>query len=309
MQCEIGVLGSKVSGKAAARRLGADDQAEGLRRMLVCNQPQIITLVSGKRGAGRTSVTLNLATALCSAGRDVLILDENPAPHNLTDSVGLLARHDLLDVIQGRCQLVDAIVTAHGCAILPMARLMRALPRLTVPEQQRLEDILREAGNGVDVMLIDAAMLEQEAVMSSSLAFGVRMLVVMDATSSGITQSYALIKRLALEHARLHFEIVVNKVADEKTARIVFGNIEKVARANLAARLEYLGCILKDDRMKRSTQLGRAVVEAYPSAVSARSCLALSQSVLNMTVQQYGLQGDIARMMRTLIGQHKRQLA
>ncbi len=284
-------------------RLGADDQAEGLRRMLVCNQTQTIALASGRRSSGRTSVTLNLAASLSKAGRDVLILDENPAPHNLTDSLGLLARLDLLDVIKGKCQLVDAIVGAYGCSILPTARLMRALPALNASEQQRLEEILQEAANGVDVMLIDAAMLDETA--SLALSPDARMLVVMDATSSGITQSYAMIKRLALEQARSRFEIVVNRVADEKTARLIFGNIEKVAKTHLSVELAYMGCIPQDDRLRRSTQLGRAVVEAFPAASSANSCIALAQGVLNMKRRQ-GTRG-IAEMMRMLLGQLKRQ--
>ena len=302
MQFDIRALDRAVSGKSMPR-LGVDDQAEGLRRMLVSNQTEILALVSGRRASGRTSVTLNLAAALSKAGRDVLILDENPAPHNLTDSLGLLARLDLLDVIRGKCQLVDAVVGAYGCSILPTARLMRALPTLNANEQGRLEEILLEAANGVDVMLVDAAMLDETT--SLALSPNVRMLVVMDATSSGITQNYAMIKRLALEQARSRFEILVNRVADEKTARLVYGNIEKVAKTHLAVELEYMGCIPQDDRLKRSTQLGRAVVEAFPAAASARSCIALSQSALNMKSQQ-GLQG-ISQMMRTLIGQLRRQ--
>lgn len=288
------------------QRLGVDDQAEGLRRMLVCSsQTQIITLVAGKGGLGRTSVTLNLAAALCNAGRDVLVLDENPAPHNLTDSLGVFARYDLLDVIQGRCQLVDALVRSQGYAILPVARLMRALKTLNSSEQQQLHNVLAEAGNGVDVMLVDAA--AGSTAVSSSLASGVRLLVVMDASTSGITESYALIKRLALENARLRFEVVVNKVANEEMARLVFGNMEKVARRNLAARLEYLGYIPKDDRLKRATQLGRSVVDAFPAAASAKSCMALSQSVLQMAMQQDEMEGGISRMMKNLIRQLARQ--
>jgi flagellar biosynthesis protein FlhG len=270
----------------APQRLGVDDQAEGLRRLLVGDQTQIITLVAGKQGAGRTSVTLNLAAALCSAGRDVLVLDENPAPHNLTDSLGLFARYDLLDVVQGRCALADAVLSGKGYAILPVARLMRQLATLNATDQQRLEQLLTEISQGVDVILVDSAMLSGAAAVSSSLASGVRLLVVMDATPSGITESYALIKRLALENARLRFEVVVNKVASEEIARLAFGNMEKVARSKLSARLEYLGYIPQDDRMKRATQLGRAVLEAYPAAESSLSCMVLSQSVLKMTMHQ-----------------------
>ena len=289
-------------------RVGSDvDQADGLRRLLVRNQTQVITLVAGKGGVGRTSVTLNLAAAMSIAGKDVLVLDENPAPHNLTDSLGLFARYDLLDVAQGRCTLNDAILRAKGYAVLPTARAMHALDKLNLTEQTCLENALSEASNGVDVMLVDAAMLVGQAAVSSSLASGVRLLVVMEATTSGITESYSLIKRLALENARLRFEVVVNKVADETVARLAFGNMEKVAKSNLAARLEYLGCIALDDRLKRSTQLGRSVVDAYPAADSAKSYMALSQSVLRTTMQQDEMEGGIAQMMKNLIQQLARQ--
>lgn len=304
---ELDHLGDITDILSVPQRLGVDDQAEGLRRLLVSNQTQVITLVAGKSGMGRTSVALNLAAALAGAGRDVLVLDENPAPHNLTDSLGLFARHDLLDVVQGRCQLQDVLLSGIACVILPVARLMRALENLTLSEQQRLEKVLSEVSVGVDVILVDAAMLTGQSAVSASLASGVRLLVVMDATASGITESYALIKRLALENARLRFEIVVNKVANEEVARLVFGNMEKVARSKLAARLEYLGCIPLDDRLKRATQLGRSVVEAYPASASAKSCMALSQSVLQQTMQQDEMAGGISQMMKNLIRQLARQ--
>ena len=294
---------------AMPQRLGIDDQAEGLRRLLVRNQTQVITLVAGQQGLGRTSATLNLAAALSSAGKDVLVLDENSAPNNLTESLGLFARYDLLDVAQGKCQLRDAVLRGKGYAVLPTARAMRALAKLNAAEQQCLENALSEASGGVDVMLVDAAMLAGQAVVSSSLASGVRLLVVMEATSSGITESYSLIKRLALENARLRFEIVVNKAANEQTARLVFGNMEKVARSKLAARLDYLGCIPLDDKLKRATQLGRSVVEAFPAANAARSYAALSQKVLQTTMQQDEMAGGISQMMKNLIKQLARQHA
>lgn len=293
----------RTGGKLAAKMTAGFDQAEGLRRLLVSNQTQVITLVSGKQGVGRTSVTLNLASALAAAGKDVLVLDENPAPHNLTDSLGLFARYDLLDVAQGKCQIRDAILHGKDYAILPAARAMRALASLSPSAQQRMEAALSEVSGGADVVLVDAAMLAGQVVVSSSLAPGVRLLVVMDATASGITESYGLIKRLALENARLRFEVVVNKVADEKMARLVFDNMEKVARSNLAARLEYLGYVPLDDQMKRATQLARSVVEAYPAAISTQSYLALSQGVLRMTRHQDEMAGGVAQMMKNLIAQ------
>lgn len=279
----------------------AVDQAEGLRRLLVSNQTRVITVVAGKSGVGRTSITINLAAALARSGKDVLVLDENHAPNNLLDSLGLFARHDLLDVAQGKCKPREAVLSAKGFAVLPTARAIHALAKLKQAEQQRLENALTEVSAGMDVMLVDAAMLVGQAAVSSSMASGATLLVVVDATASGITESYALIKKLALENACLQFEIVVNKVVDAKAARTVFENMAKVARRNLAARLGYLGYIPYDDRLQRATQLGRSVVEAFPTAVSAKSYLELSQNLLRLPTQQDESEAGIPSMVQSLI--------
>ena len=131
--------------------------------------------------------------------------------------------------------------------------------------------------------------------------------MVADATASGITESYALIKRLALEDARLHFEIVINKVAGEQAAMTVFGNMARVARHNLAARLEYLGYIPSDDRLRRATQMGKPVVEAFPTAVSAKSYVELAQKLLRLPMRQDEVEGGIPHFMQNLTKQLARQ--
>jgi len=283
------------------------DQAEGLRRLLVRNQTQVITVVAGKPGVGRTSATINLAAALAYSGKDVLVLDENHTSDNLLDCLKLYAKHDLLDVAQGKCAPSEAVLTARGFSVLHTARAMNEFLKLDQIEQQRMEDALTEVSCGMDVMLVDAAMLAGQAAVSSSLASGAALLVVVDTTTSGITESYALIKRLALENARLHFEIVVNKVTNERAAMTVFENMARVARHNLAARLEYLGYIPSDDRLKRATQLGRPVVEAFPAAVSAKLYVELAQKILRLPVLQDEVESGTSRIMQNLIKQFARQ--
>lgn len=288
------------------------DQAEGLRRLLVSNQARVITVVAGKTGVGRTSATINLAAALARCGKNVLVLDENSAPNNLPDQLGLSARFDLLDVAQAKCRLNDAILQGKGYNVLSAARAMRALPKLANAEQRRLEQAMAELNTTVDVMLVDAAMpvlnpkgegLSARDAMSSGLATGTSMLVIVDATASGITASYTLIKRMALENARLQFEIVVNKAGSDQEAKNIFGNMAKVARHHLAARLEYLGHIPADNKLKRAAQLGRSVVDAFPGASSAQSCLALAQKLLCLPVNRDEHEGGIGQMMQSLIRQ------
>ncbi|MDO8465141.1 MAG: AAA family ATPase [Gallionella sp.] len=286
------------------------DQAEGLRRLLICNQTQVISVVAGKAGVGRTSTTINLATALAHSGKNVLVLDENHAPNNLPDRLGLFPKHDLLDVAQGKCRLHEAVLTDRGFCILPTARAMHAVQRtedkqatLKREEQQRLKKALTEASDGVDVMLVDTAMLVGQATVSSSLVSGAALLLVVEATPSGITESYALIKRLATENVRQHFEIVVNKAGNEKAAMTVFENMANVTRRNLPAHLEYLGYIPFDDRVNYATQLGKSVIEAFPAAASAKSYVKLSQKLLRLPMQHDEAEGGVSAIIQNLMRQ------
>lgn len=280
-----------------------NDQADGLRRLMVGDPTRLITVVGAKAGVGRTSMTINLAAALAGAGKDVLVLDENQAPNNLVDRLMLSPHTELLDVAQGRCELRQVMQSSLGFSVLPAARAIRALGRLSSTELQRLENALTEASNGADVMLVDAATLAGDSSVSSALASGVSMLVVVDATVSGITETYTMIKRLALENARLNFEVVVNRVHNEAEAINVFGNMARVARRHLTAHLDYLGYIPADAKLARANQLGRAVVEAFPTSHSAQAYVELVQHSLLQGTGHDETKGGVSGMLKSLVRQ------
>lgn len=320
------------------------DQAEGLRRLLVRNHTQVVLLLTGKAGVGRTSTTINLASALSKLGKAVLVLDENHSSNNIADQLGLHGRYDLLDIAQQKCKPEQALLSKHGFSVLPAARAINSLAQMNRQEQQRLGEVLAEVADSTDVMLVEVAMpvlmqspdlrqcyqqtmarpmlMSREngvaglAGVSSGFASGVTLLVVMDATVSGITDSYALIKKLALESACLQFEIVVNRVADERAAKLVFENMAKVALRKLSVRLEYLGCIPRDDRFKRASRYGAPVSEAYPAAIPANSYRDIAQGLLRLPMQKIetgrGMRAAVQGLMGKVtqpVPQHSKNVA
>ena len=247
------------------------DQAEGLRRLLVRASAHVVTVAAARTGLGASSLVVNLATVLAQAGRDVLVLDESPSYDNVGNMLALKPRYDLLNVVRRDKALREIMLhTQQGVRVLPMARAIQALPQLSLPERERLLECLADASHGVDVVLVDAA-ATGERYISASLAPAQPLLVVLNTGASAITESYALIKRMAMQDGRQSFEIVVNKAQDEREAQLVFGNVAQVARRHLHVRVEYLGYIPLDEKLKRATQLCRPVVEAFPAAPSARA--------------------------------------
>ena len=73
---------------------------------------KVITITSGKGGVGKTTVTANLATALAMRGHKVVAIDSDIGLRNLDVVLGLENRivYDLVDVIEGRCRLNQAMI-------------------------------------------------------------------------------------------------------------------------------------------------------------------------------------------------------
>lgn len=244
----------------------ASDQAEGLRRLLLRDPARVVLVAAARAGLGATSVTVNLATALAQSGESVVVLDENLSSGNVANRLGLKPRHDLLSAVRRDKAWREIVLhSRQGVRILPAARAIRSLPQLSAAERENLLGCLAEASRGAGIVLVDTA----PCAHPDSLAPGQPLLLVLNATAAAITESYALIKRLAVRDGRQHFMVVVNKARDEREAQTVFGNMEQVARRHLRVRVEYLGFVPVDEMLQCATQLRRPVLEAFPAAPSA----------------------------------------
>lgn len=72
----------------------------------------VITITSGKGGVGKTTTTANVGVALARIGKKVVVIDADIGLRNLDVVMGLENRivYDLVDVIEGRCKLRQAMI-------------------------------------------------------------------------------------------------------------------------------------------------------------------------------------------------------
>jgi flagellar biosynthesis protein FlhG len=128
-------------------------------------------------------------------------------------------------------------------------------------------------------------------------------MMVLNGTANGITESYAMLKQMALRNGRQTFNIMINQVNNEREANKIFCNIEQVAWQKLQVRLEYMGYIPVDEKLKRATQLCRSVVEAFPGAPSSAEFGKLAHSLINAKKVVDEEVSGLARVMQRLIRQ------
>lgn len=281
---------------------GQWDQAEGLRRLLVCGSLRVVTVVGARPGLGATSVVVNLAAALAREGKKVLILDENLAHDNVANTLALKPRYDLLNAVRGDMPWRDILLqTESGVNVLPLARAMQAVFNLSGAERERLLESLTAASWGMDVVLVDAT--TDSHSVCTSLSGDETLLMVLNATADGITESYALLKQMAAAYGRLTFDLVVNKARNEQEARTVFDNMAQVAKRHMQVGLKYLGNIPLDENFNRATQLRRTLVEMLPDAAASGAFIELARKLMLLPAAEMDGSNTLNQLLQRLLQQ------
>lgn len=247
------------------------DQAAGLRRLLGGGQLQVVTFAAGCEGVGRSVSVANIGVALARLGKEVLVVDEHSSTDDIAASFGLIARYDLLHVMQRERRLAEVLVQPmHGLHILPAARAVKKLGKLTLAQQQALLDAMSGLERPIDVILVDASINHPHGFSPLGLASH-ETVIVLSGSSASITEAYALIKKVSHSYSRKHFRILVNKVRSLPDARSIFDNIAQVAAQRGIARLDYVGAIPLDEALRQAVQLCRPVVVHAPDSVAAHA--------------------------------------
>ena len=256
------------------------DQAAGLRRLLGRPSLRIVTFAAGSIGVGKSVAVANLAASLARQGREVLVVDEN-TEDGIAAYYGVLARYDLQQVIDREKSLSEVILSvAPGVRVLPVARVVRHLARLSDAEQRILLGCLTEIGPPADVLLVDASLDHPLGFSPLGLAAHETVIVV-SPSSAAITEAYALIKKVSLGYARQDFRILVNKARAAREARAIYDNIARVTGSRGLARLDYAGYVPVDEHLRQASRLCQPVSALFPDSPAAKAYQIVANDLLN----------------------------
>ena len=259
------------------------DQAAGLRRLFGREQSRIVTFAAGNVGVGKSLLVANLAASIARQGKEVLVLDEN-SKNNVASCFGVTARHDLHHLINREKTLAEVVLTvAPGVRVLPVARAVKKLAKLSLTQQESLMENITGLARPADVVLVDASLDHPLGFSPLGLAAH-ETVIVMSATSTSITDAYALIKKVSLGYSRRSFRIMVNKVRSQDEAEAIYGNISQVTHSRSLARLDYAGFVPLDELLRQSARLSQPVVELFPEAPAAKAYRTIAGDLLGWPV-------------------------
>ena len=270
------------------------------RRSLLPEPVQVIAVTGGKGGVGKTSVAINLATAMAGVGKRVLLLDGDLGLANVDVLLGLSPRRTLAHVIDGSCTLDEVIVeAAQGFQVVPAASGVADMANLSAAGHLNIVQAFSSLANRLDTLIVDTAAGIAHGVLQFSQAAQHVLIVVCDEPSS-ITDAYALIKILSRNHGVREFHVLSNMCGKPGEGSQLFKKLERVTSRFLDVVLEYEGEVPEDPYLKRAVREQRPVTDAYPASPAAQAFKKLAIKAVKWPVPP-GPRGNLEFFVERLV--------
>jgi len=260
---------------------------------------KVVTVTSGKGGVGKTTATANLAAALAADGDKVVCVDTDIGLRNLDVVLGLENRivYDLVDVIEGRCRLRQAMIRDKRLPelhLIPAAQ-TRDKSAVSPSDMVRLCDELRSE---CDWILIDSP-AGIERGFRNAVAPADVVIVITNPEVSAVRDADRIIGLVEAEEkgpARL----VINRLRPEMVKRGDMLGIDDILEL---LAVDLIGVIPEDENVVTSTNRGMPIsLDGKTKAGQAfrniaRRLKGEEVPFLNLE-EQGGFLGRLARMIR-----------
>lgn len=243
---------------------------------------RVIAITSGKGGVGKTNIVANLGYTLASRGKKVLILDADWGLGNLDVLLGLAPRYNLSHVIAGEKSIPEVIVNGPGdMKILPASSGIQELTSLTFEQKVRVLTQLDLLVDAVDILLIDTAAGISTNVMDFNVT-AQEIMVVVSPEPTSLTDAYALMKVLSLKYAEKNCKLLVNQAGSVQEALEIYRQLDTVVRKFLDISIEYIGCVLYDDKVPQGVRRQKIVTDLFPGCKASRCFNALAKRIASL---------------------------
>lgn len=231
---------------------------------------KLLAVASGKGGVGKTWFSISLCHALAKQGKKVLLFDGDLGLANVDVQLGMMAKHDINDVIEGNLS-IDRVIQHYeegGFDVIAGRSGQGSLAALPVPRLNEIVEQLRMALKNYDAIIIDLGAGIDRTVRFMAAAADKTFVVTTDEPTS-LTDAYAFIK---LSHAagqadNLH--VVINMTASLKDGEATFATLTKAATNFLKIEPPLMGIIRQDKRVREAIRAQSLFLSRSPTSETA----------------------------------------
>lgn len=214
---------------------------------------QIIVFASGKGGTGKTTVTVNVALALCRQNKKVLLIDCDCGMRGSDLMLGLEQNlvYDTSDVIAGNCFTGDAVYphpSVEGMFLMPAP--INTEDEISPEVMKQFTETIR---NDYDYILIDSPAGVGSGFLTA-LAPADRAIVVINPEPTGVRGANN-IKKLLVENNIKDIRLIINKFNPKNFEQLaVYQDLDEVIDK---CEIQLIGLVPDDYKIASFAQQGK----------------------------------------------------
>ncbi|MFS0672939.1 septum site-determining protein MinD [Ornithinibacillus sp. 179-J 7C1 HS] len=248
---------------------------------------EAIVITSGKGGVGKTTTTANLGTALALMDKKVCLIDTDIGLRNLDVVMGLENRivYDIVDVIQGRCKLKQALIKDKRFDYLSLLPAAQTSDKSAVtPEGMR--EIVKELKTEYDYIIIDCpAGIEQG--YQNAVAGADKAIVVTTPEKSSVRDADRIIGLLEKEEIDSP-TLIINRI---RKHMMKTGDMLEIDEIVQVLSIDLIGIVLDDDEVIKASNHGEPVA-FQPNTKSSIAYRNIARRILGESVPLQSLEDE-----------------
>lgn len=245
---------------------------------------EAIVITSGKGGVGKTTTSANVGTALALKGKKVCLVDTDIGLRNLDVVMGLENRiiYDLIDVIEGRCRLNQALIKDKRFDCLYLLPAAQTKDKSAVlPDQMKA--IVDELKQDYEYVIIDCpAGIEQG--FKNAVAGADKAIVVTTPEIPAVRDADRIIG--LLEQEKIEAKLVINRIRGQMIKDGEMLDVDEIM--NILA-IDILGIVVDDEEVIKQSNKGEPVA-LIPSSKASIAYRNIARRLLGETVPLMALE-------------------
>jgi flagellar biosynthesis protein FlhG len=270
--------------------------------MSQASKTEVIGVASGKGGVGKTTVSINLATALSQQGHRVMLFDADLGLANAQIALGARAEYNLSHFLSGQKTLAEIVLTTRqGIRLIPGASGMQELAGLTPVQAASIVQSFSDVADDVDYLIVDVAAGISPSVLAFLAACQRRFIVVKDDPSS-IADAYGTIKVLSQQMDLEEIYLLPNMVGSQAEGWKLYQRLNDVCVRFLGNTIHYLTSIEADELVLSALKKYQSVLEMAPGTAASRDFRRLAEVCTQLRPIEHasgGLQFFMERLIQS----------
>lgn len=263
------------------------DQADALRKKMnnasggdTSKQAEVIAVVSGKGGVGKSNFTLNFAISLQKMNKKVLVIDLDIGMANIDILLGQSSRYSIVDMMIQDMPIWS--IMEDGPEGLRYIAGGSGLTDLFEMDETKADHFYRQMASAE--ASFDYIFLDMGAGVNSNSAYFLfsshQIFLVTTPEPTSVTDAYAMIKYIHNYDTDLPISLIINRARSKKDGERTSENVKQVTKRFLGKTIHLLTVLPDDNNVWKAVRAQEPFVLYNPDSKPSKAVLNTVESFL-----------------------------